>query len=104
VAKEASEEGGFFRHRLVAVKRSTGVEENRKPWNRGTFKSGKAWWVRRRYFARGTCTDWPVGTTGIFDAAGDPRVSKTWPADVLPSFVNLQVLSPARPARAALLR
>ena len=88
----------------VAVRRSTGVYENRKPWNRGTFKSGKAWWVRERYFARGACADWPVGTTGVFDAAGDPRSSKTWPPDVLPNLLNLQVLTPSSPDRAALLR
>ena len=88
----------------VAVQRSTGVYENRKPWNRGTLKSGKAWWVRERYFARGACADWPVGTTGVFDAAGDPRSSKAWPPDVLPNLLDLQVLTPSSPDRAALLR
>jgi MFS family permease len=88
----------------VAVARSTGVYENRKPWNRGTFKNGKAWWVRERYFARGTCADWPVGKSGVFDAAGDARPSKTWPPDVLPSLLNLQVLTPSSTDRAALLR
>ena len=88
----------------VAVTRSTGVYENRKPCNKGTFKGGKAWWVRERYFARGSCEDWPVDTSGVFDAAGDPRVSKTWPAEVLPNFLDLQVLTPAGPDRATLLR
>jgi MFS family permease len=88
----------------VAVTRSTGVYENRKPWNRGTLEGGKPWWVRERYFARGTCADWPVGTTGVFDAAADPRPSAAWPPDVLPSLLNLQVLTPSGPDRAALLR
>jgi hypothetical protein len=88
----------------VAVTRSTGVYENRKPWNRGTLTGGKAWWIRNRYFARGSCADWPAGTSGVFDTAADPRVSKAWPAEVLPNFLNLQVLTPAGPDRAALLR
>lgn len=88
----------------VAVTRASGVYENRKPWNRGTLEGGKAWWVRERYFARGTCAEWPVGTTGVFDAGGDPRPSVAWPPDVLPNLLNLQVLTPSGPDRAALLR
>jgi hypothetical protein len=87
----------------VAVSRSTGVYENRRPWNKGTVKGGKAWWVRDRYFAHGSCADWPVGTSGVFEAAGDPRVSNAWPAEVLPNFLDLQVLTPSGPERAALL-
>ena len=87
----------------VTVTRSTGVYENRKPWNKGTFKGGKAWWVREGYFARGSCADWPVGRSGVFEAARDPRVSKAWPAEVLSNFLDLQVLAPAGPDRATLL-
>jgi hypothetical protein len=87
----------------VTVTRSTGIYENRKPWNKGTFAAGKAWWVRERYFARGSCADWPVGISAVFEAAGDARVSKAWPAEVLPNFLDLQVLTAAAPERAALL-
>lgn len=88
----------------VTVSRSTGVYENRKPWNKGTIRRGQAWWVGQRYFARGSCVDWPTGASGIFMAAGDTRASQAWPAEVLPNFLALQVLTPADSNHAALLR
>lgn len=88
----------------VSVYREAGLYENQKPWNRGTFAPGKAWWVQERYFAPGgTCADWPAGRGGVFRAVGDPRTSKEWPAEVLPNFLNLQVLSPAPDELAAML-
>jgi len=45
-----------------------------------------------------------MGTTGVFDAGGDPRPSVAWPPDVLPNLLNPQVLTPSGPDRAALLR
>ena len=86
----------------VEVKRSAGIYENRKPWNKGTFKTGKPWWVARRYFVRGgSCADWPKGKAGLFETVGGG--SRAWPADNLPAFLNLQVLVPASPERAAFL-
>jgi hypothetical protein len=80
----------------ATVTRAVGFYENRKPWNRGTYRAGKAWWVRERYFARGdSCADWPAGTSGIYLATGDSRISEQWPTDVLPDFLDLQVLTPA---------
>jgi hypothetical protein len=85
------------------VTRSAGLYELRKPWNRGALRAGKAWWVRERYFARGSCAEWPVGESGIYVARGDPRVSSDWPADVLPNFLDLQVLTPAKDEQRAVL-
>jgi hypothetical protein len=85
------------------VGRSVGLYELRKPWNRGALRAGKAWWVRERYFARGSCADWPVDQRGIYVASGDPRVSSDWPADVLPNFLALQVLKPATEEETAIL-
>lgn len=76
--------------------RSAGVYEHQKPWNKGKLSLGKAWWVKERYFvAGGTCADWPEGRGGVYRAQGDPRRSKEWPAEVLPNFLDLQVLTPA---------
>jgi hypothetical protein len=83
----------------VRVKRAAGLYENRKPWNHGTFGSGKAWWVADRYFRRGiACSD---ATAGVFTARG--TTSKAWPADNLPGFLNLQVLEPASARESSLL-
>jgi MFS family permease len=88
----------------VAVTRSVGLYENRKPWNAGTYRAGKAWWVHERYFARGSsCADWTPGKSGVYLAAGDPRSSKAWPAEVLPNFLNLQLLGPATQVQQAML-
>jgi hypothetical protein len=89
----------------ASVTRSTGLYENRKPWNAGTLRAGKAWWVRERYFARGdSCAEWPAGRSGTYFAAGDPRPSETWPPEVLPNFLDLQVLTPASDEQRDVLR
>ncbi|MDX6770880.1 MAG: hypothetical protein SF051_15200 [Elusimicrobiota bacterium] len=85
----------------VKTLRGVGLYENRKPWNKGTFFAGKLWWPRERYFLRGaTCTG-QVGRVGVYAPRGEE--SKDWPAEKLPSFLNLSVLEPATPEQAALL-
>lgn len=89
----------------VKVKRHVGLYQNRKPWNKGTFSGGQAWWVKDRYFVGGaTCEDWPAGKTGLYAAQGEKRGSKAWPSEVLPNFLDLQVLSPAGAEQVALLK
>jgi hypothetical protein len=44
----------------VVVTRATGVYENRKPWDRGTLQSGKAWWIRCPWLLLGNCPDRPT--------------------------------------------
>ena len=85
----------------VKTLRSTGLYENRKPWNKGTFKGGKAWWPRERYFLRGEGCTGQVGRVGVYAPKAEP--SKDWPAEKLSGFLNLSVLVPATPEQAALL-
>jgi hypothetical protein len=59
--------------------------------------------VSERYFARGSCADWAAGTSGVYLATGDSRPSQQWPPEVLPTFLDLQVLTPATHEQATLL-
>lgn len=85
----------------VKVRRSAGVYENRKPWNRGKLSAGKAWWVHERYFLRGEGCAGQAGRVGVFAPRGE--TSKAWPSDKLSAFLGLSVLHAATPEQAALL-
>lgn len=88
---------------VVTVKtlHSAGVYENRKPWNKGTLRSGKAWWPRARYFARGATCASLAGKPGVYAPRGE--TARDWPAEKLSVFLNLSVLEAATPEQAALL-
>lgn len=86
----------------VKTRRAVGHYENRKPWDRGTYAAGKAWWVAERYFLRGkSCAD-VLGTSGVFVTSGEDP-GKDWPTRRLSVFLGLQLLRPASPEEARLL-
>lgn len=85
----------------VKTLRSAGLYENRKPWNKGTFYGGKAWWPRERYFLRAAGCTGQVGRTGVYVPRGE--TSKDWPAEKLTVFLNLTALEPATAEQASLL-
>lgn len=78
----------------VAVAKSAGLYENRKPWNRGTPFAGTPHDVQTRYFlSRGSCAVQTPGTKGVY-ATGGETPSKAWPTDELATFLGLQSLKP----------
>lgn len=85
----------------VKAKRAAGLYENRKPWNKGTFSAGKAWWVGERYFLRAASCEGQQGRSAVYAARGEE--SREWPSERLPNFLNLSVLTPATAQQTALL-
>lgn len=77
----------------VKVTRSAAVYENRKPWNRGTFRVLPARDVARRYYMRREdCAHQLPGATGSALAQG--ATLREWPSETLPNFLGLTTLEP----------
>jgi hypothetical protein len=79
---------------LLQETRQRTLEENLKPWNKGTI-TARPWTAGgpdRTYFFRGDCASRPVGAHAVFLVSGES--SKEWPPEILPNLLNLETVAP----------